>query len=117
MADVDKVQGRVAADVVRVSQGVVSQSGNLHEWRSSTGAVLSGIDASGNFFGTAASSAANVIMDLWNSGGAPKTGPRTPQPSVAGDSAAAGYDQTPARIDHMHDRQSDAALYWMVVSP
>lgn len=120
MADVDKVQGRVAADVVRVTQGVLSQTGNLHEWRSSTGAILSRVDANGNFIGPGGSSYmdyAQSVMGGMEGHGAPKTGPRVALPSVTGDPAASGSDQTPARIDHIHDRQGDAALYWMAVKP
>jgi hypothetical protein len=34
---------------VRVTQGVALQTGNLHEWRNSAGAILSRVDSAGNF--------------------------------------------------------------------
>lgn len=51
MAVADKVQARVAADVVRVNKGAALQTGNLQEYQDSTGAILSRVDSAGNFIG------------------------------------------------------------------
>lgn len=118
MATVDKVQAAAAADVVRVNQGAAAQTGDLQQFQSSAGAVLSRVTAAGEFIGpggTAPPDAALVHMN--ESHGAPKTGPTKPQQSTLGDPGATGSDQAPAKIDHVHDRNNDAALYWMAVKP
>jgi hypothetical protein len=116
MANISKMQARVAADVVEVLQGAASQSGNLLEFRNSSNVLLAAVDANGNFV-TPNGGPASDFMGGMHGGGAPKTGPRAAGASVAGDAAASGSSETPARIDHMHDRQADAALYWMAVKP
>jgi hypothetical protein len=112
MANVSKMQARVAADVVEVLQGAASQSGNLLEFRNSAGTLLAFVDANGNWV----AGGAQPNPD-WLANSSPKVGPRDPQPSVTGDAGVPGSDTAPARIDHIHDRQGDAALYWMQVKP
>lgn len=64
MAIVDKVQARVAADVVRVNKGAALQTGNLQEYQDSTGAILSRVDSAGNFIAPGGASAIlNTIID------------------------------------------------------
>lgn len=119
MADVDKVQARVATDVVRVNKGAASQTGDLQQYQSSAGAILSRVDANGNFIGPGGTPPPDAALVYMNEGvgGAPKTGPRAPQQSTLGDPGNTGSDQSPAKVDHTHDRNNDAALFWMQVGP
>jgi hypothetical protein len=112
MANTSKFQARVAADIVQVFQGAAAQTGNLLEFRDSAGNLLASVDANGNWVAGAFQPSTDYLQNS-----SPKVGPRDPLPSVTGDAGAPGSDTAPARIDHIHDRQGDAALYWMQVKP
>ena len=56
-----------------------------------------------------------AIIDTLNEG--TNVSGRLPVQSTLGDPGAVGSDQAPAHSDHVHDRNNDAALYWMVVGP